>query len=196
MYISFVAVLLTANYPESVVDNLPKDMPLGVYYGWGSVDDGEVYKMVLSVGWNLYYKNTKKSMVSPYKNTKKSLLNPSKKLARTPRKVHCYSIQKLWKSPFQLGLTSYKNTKTEKVHGMSTKDVSSKTIQKCKKKKIFIVSPKVHQRTPQAHGKFIQENQKVHSRCIHRNNMYKINGVHGCIMKTHVHWFAYVLNEI
>lgn len=52
----------TANYPESVVDNLPKEMPLGVYYGWGSVDDGEVYKMVLSVGWNLYYKNTKKSM--------------------------------------------------------------------------------------------------------------------------------------
>lgn len=91
MYISSVAVLLTANYPESVVDNLPKEMPLGVYYGWGSVDDGEVYKMVLSVGWNLYYKNTKKSMVSPYKNTKKSLLNPSKKLARTPKtktKVH------------------------------------------------------------------------------------------------------------
>lgn len=70
MYISSVAVLLTANYPESVVDNLPKDMPLGVYYGWGSVDEGEVYKMVLSVGWNLYYKNTKKSMVSSYKNTK------------------------------------------------------------------------------------------------------------------------------
>ncbi|XP_062600898.1 riboflavin kinase-like [Saccostrea cucullata] len=52
----------TANFPESVVEELPPGMPLGVYYGWGNVDDGEVYKMVLSVGWNLYYKNTKKSM--------------------------------------------------------------------------------------------------------------------------------------
>lgn len=82
MYISYVAVLLPANYPESVVDNLPKEMPLGVYYGWGSVDDGEVYKMVLSVGWNLYYKNTKKSMVSQYKKTLKS---PWKVHTKTPK---------------------------------------------------------------------------------------------------------------
>ena len=54
----------SANYPEDVVEGLPQELPLGVYYGWGNVDDGEVYKMVLSVGWNLYYKNTKKSMVS------------------------------------------------------------------------------------------------------------------------------------
>lgn len=85
MYISSVAVLLTANYPENVVDNLPKEMPLGVYYGWGSVDDGEVYKMVLSVGWNLYYKNTKKSMVSPYKKTLKS-----------PWKVHTKTLKSPW----------------------------------------------------------------------------------------------------
>lgn len=83
--ISSVAVLLTANYPESVVDNLPKEMPLGVYYGWGSVDDGEVYKMVLSVGWNLYYKNTKKSMVSQYKKTLKS-----------PWKVHTKTLKSPW----------------------------------------------------------------------------------------------------
>lgn len=85
MYISSVAVLLTANYPENVVDNLPKEMPLGVYYGWGSVDDGEVYKMVLSVGWNLYYKNTKKSMVSQYKKTLKS-----------PWKVHTKTLKIPW----------------------------------------------------------------------------------------------------
>nr|XP_034322349.1 riboflavin kinase-like [Crassostrea gigas] len=76
---------MSTNYPESVVDNLPKDMPLGVYYGWGSVDDGEVYKMTLSVGWNLYYKNTKslckKCMITPNKNTK-------------TEKVHGNSIQK------------------------------------------------------------------------------------------------------
>lgn len=97
MYISSVAVLLTANYPESVVDNLPKDMPLGVYYGWGSVDEGEVYKMVLSVGWNLYYKNTKKSMVSSYKKHKKV----HGKSIQENLKVHGNSIQKHknWKSP-------------------------------------------------------------------------------------------------
>lgn len=64
MYIFYVVVLFLVNYLESVVDNLFKEMFLGVYYGWGSVDDGEVYKMVLSVGWNLYYKNIKKFMVS------------------------------------------------------------------------------------------------------------------------------------
>uniref|UniRef100_A0A8W8NWG4 riboflavin kinase n=1 Tax=Magallana gigas TaxID=29159 RepID=A0A8W8NWG4_MAGGI len=65
---------MSTNYPESVVDNLPKDMPLGVYYGWGSVDDGEVYKMTLSVGWNLYYKNTKSLWsLSPFKNATKSM---------------------------------------------------------------------------------------------------------------------------
>lgn len=107
MYISSVAVLLTANYPENVVDNLPKEMPLGVYYGWGSVDDGEVYKMVLSVGWNLYYKNTKKSMVSPYKKTtKKSMEGPYKNTKKSmvipyknTKNVHYRSIQKHQKRP-------------------------------------------------------------------------------------------------
>ncbi|CAC5368974.1 RFK [Mytilus coruscus] len=52
----------TANFPENVVENLPKDLPGGVYYGWANVDNGEVLKMVLSIGWNPYYHNTKKSM--------------------------------------------------------------------------------------------------------------------------------------
>ena len=52
----------TANFPENVVECLPKDFPAGVYYGWANVDNGEVHKMVLSIGWNPYYNNTKKSM--------------------------------------------------------------------------------------------------------------------------------------
>uniref|UniRef100_H2ZGQ1 Riboflavin kinase n=1 Tax=Ciona savignyi TaxID=51511 RepID=H2ZGQ1_CIOSA len=52
----------TANFSESVVDNLPKDLPTGIYYGWAQVNTGEVHKMVLSVGWNPFYKNEKKSM--------------------------------------------------------------------------------------------------------------------------------------
>ncbi|XP_014396715.1 PREDICTED: riboflavin kinase [Myotis brandtii] len=52
----------TANFPEQVVDNLPADVSTGIYYGWASVGTGEVHKMVVSIGWNPYYKNTKKSM--------------------------------------------------------------------------------------------------------------------------------------
>lgn len=52
----------TANFPEQVVDNLPADVSTGIYYGWASVGSGEVHKMVVSIGWNPYYKNVKKSM--------------------------------------------------------------------------------------------------------------------------------------
>ena len=58
----------SANFPPNVVDRLPADIEGGVYCGWASVDNGPVYKMVLSIGWNPYYHNTKKSMViMPYK---------------------------------------------------------------------------------------------------------------------------------
>jgi FAD synthase len=52
-----------ANYPEEVINRLPEGLDTGVYYGWASLDGTEVYKMVLSVGWNPFFKNTKKSMV-------------------------------------------------------------------------------------------------------------------------------------
>ncbi|XP_071451164.1 riboflavin kinase [Hetaerina americana] len=52
----------TANYPEDIVDSLPQMLNTGVYYGWANVDGGQVYKMVMSIGWNPFYKNTKKSM--------------------------------------------------------------------------------------------------------------------------------------
>ncbi|XP_022085388.1 riboflavin kinase-like isoform X2 [Acanthaster planci] len=52
----------TANYPDDVVKHLPSELTTGVYCGWASVDHGDVHKMVLSLGWNPYYQNTKKSM--------------------------------------------------------------------------------------------------------------------------------------
>ncbi|KAJ7394189.1 hypothetical protein OS493_003870 [Desmophyllum pertusum] len=52
----------TANFPVNVVDNLPEAISTGIYYGWASVDRGPVYKMVMSIGWNPFYNNTKKSM--------------------------------------------------------------------------------------------------------------------------------------
>ncbi|XP_028399420.1 riboflavin kinase-like [Dendronephthya gigantea] len=52
----------TANYPEDVINSLPESLNTGVYYGWASLNGDQVYKMVLSVGWNPFFKNTKKSM--------------------------------------------------------------------------------------------------------------------------------------
>lgn len=52
----------TANFPDSVVEHLPADISTGIYYGWACVGGGDIHKMVMSIGWNPYYKNTKKSM--------------------------------------------------------------------------------------------------------------------------------------
>lgn len=62
--LSFLSPSYPANFPDSVVDNLPADISTGIYYGWACIGNGDVYKMVMSIGWNPYYKNTKKSMVS------------------------------------------------------------------------------------------------------------------------------------
>ncbi|KAJ8930535.1 hypothetical protein NQ314_016648 [Rhamnusium bicolor] len=50
----------TANFPEEVVNKLPAIIQTGIYYGYASVDKGDVYKMVMSIGWNPFYKNLKK----------------------------------------------------------------------------------------------------------------------------------------
>ncbi|XP_014275690.1 riboflavin kinase [Halyomorpha halys] len=52
----------TANFPSDVVKNLPDDLETGIYFGWAKVNSGPVYKMVMSVGWNPFYKNTEKTM--------------------------------------------------------------------------------------------------------------------------------------
>ncbi|KAK3609980.1 hypothetical protein CHS0354_011822 [Potamilus streckersoni] len=52
----------TANFPQDVVDKLPEEIGEGVYFGWARVNSKPVYKMVMSIGWNPYYKNKKKSM--------------------------------------------------------------------------------------------------------------------------------------
>ena len=58
------SLLPSANYPESVVEGLPPALESGVYYGWARVEQGPVYKMVMSVGWNPQFQNEKRSMVS------------------------------------------------------------------------------------------------------------------------------------
>lgn len=46
-----------------VVQNLPSQLETGVYYGFASIDNGDVHKMVMSIGWNPFYENKHKSMV-------------------------------------------------------------------------------------------------------------------------------------
>ncbi|CAG9864243.1 unnamed protein product [Phyllotreta striolata] len=52
----------TANLPPEVVNELPDDFGTGVYYGLARVAGDKVRKMVMSIGWNPYFKNEKKSM--------------------------------------------------------------------------------------------------------------------------------------
>ena len=52
----------TANFSEEVIDNLPQELVGGIYFGFAKVDDGPVYDMVMSVGWNPFYKNEKRAM--------------------------------------------------------------------------------------------------------------------------------------
>jgi len=52
----------TANMSDQVVSGLPETLPCGVYYGFASVDNGPVFRMVTSVGWNPHFNNTKKTI--------------------------------------------------------------------------------------------------------------------------------------
>ena len=45
------------------MNDLPEEIDTGVYYGWAKLDSGPVHKMVMSIGWNPYFRNVKKSMV-------------------------------------------------------------------------------------------------------------------------------------
>ncbi|KAJ3219615.1 riboflavin kinase [Dinochytrium kinnereticum] len=52
----------TANLPEAVAEDAGKIMETGIYYGWASVGkETEIWPMVMSFGWNPYYKNEKRS---------------------------------------------------------------------------------------------------------------------------------------
>eukprot|EP00741_Cyanophora_paradoxa_P014727 tig00020816_g14205.t1 len=55
----------TANLPYESFKDVIHDQQAGVYFGWASVNGGEVLKTVLSIGWNPYFKNTQKT-VEPY----------------------------------------------------------------------------------------------------------------------------------
>jgi len=59
----FINCTFIANFNRDVIKVLPENFNTGVYYGWAQVDQSPVYMMVMSVGWNPFYKNIEKSMV-------------------------------------------------------------------------------------------------------------------------------------
>lgn len=53
----------TANFSREIIKELPENICTGVYYGWAKVDNSPIIdKMVMSIGWNPFYKNKEKSM--------------------------------------------------------------------------------------------------------------------------------------
>ena len=54
----------TANFNEKVVDDLPKDLETGIYFGWTNLEGEAITrKAVVSIGYNPFYENKTKSVV-------------------------------------------------------------------------------------------------------------------------------------
>ncbi|KAI8078141.1 uncharacterized protein B0P05DRAFT_579444 [Gilbertella persicaria] len=53
----------TANLSDEAIDALVSGLETGVYYGWTQIGElkSQVYPMVMSLGWNPYFKNEKRS---------------------------------------------------------------------------------------------------------------------------------------
>ncbi|KAJ8663129.1 hypothetical protein O0I10_001306 [Lichtheimia ornata] len=53
----------TANLSDDAIEAMCTDFTSGIYYGWVQIGDksSEVYPMVMSLGWNPYYQNEKRS---------------------------------------------------------------------------------------------------------------------------------------
>ena len=52
----------TANFSEEIVEQLPQEYIEGVYFGWARVNNGGTFKMVMSIGKNPYFNNTRRTM--------------------------------------------------------------------------------------------------------------------------------------
>jgi len=57
---------ILANLSDEAIDALVSGLETGVYYGWTQIGElgSEVYPMVMSLGWNPYFKNERRSAVS------------------------------------------------------------------------------------------------------------------------------------
>ena len=53
-----------ANLPAENFSDVVSEYTSGVYFGWAGLSTRGIYKMVMSVGWNPYFGNTEKTVVS------------------------------------------------------------------------------------------------------------------------------------
>lgn len=62
--ILMVSNIFSANLSPEGYSALLSEHPTGVYFGWAGLSARGVYKMVMSIGWNPYFNNTEKAIVS------------------------------------------------------------------------------------------------------------------------------------
>lgn len=55
---------LPANLSTEGYSDLLSEYPAGVYFGWAGLSARGVFKMVMSIGWNPYFNNKEKAIVS------------------------------------------------------------------------------------------------------------------------------------
>lgn len=58
------SALVPANLSTEGYSDLLSENPSGVYFGWAGLAKRGVYKMVMSIGWNPYFNNSEKTIVS------------------------------------------------------------------------------------------------------------------------------------
>lgn len=58
-----------ANLSTEQFSTLLSEHPSGVYFGWAGLPTRGVFKMVMSIGWNPYFNNAEKTIVSVLKLT-------------------------------------------------------------------------------------------------------------------------------
>lgn len=56
--------IIAANLSAESYSDILSEHPSGVYFGWAGLSTKGVYKMVMSIGWNPYFDNTEKTIVS------------------------------------------------------------------------------------------------------------------------------------
>ncbi|TGZ61737.1 hypothetical protein CRM22_007811 [Opisthorchis felineus] len=65
----------TANLDASVVARLPSTIANGIYFGWARVEGYPVCKTVVSIGWNPFFRNITRSVVSLDQNSIQSQIS-------------------------------------------------------------------------------------------------------------------------
>lgn len=58
------SIFFSANLSPEGYSAILSEHPAGVYFGWAGLSGRGVYKMVMSIGWNPFFNNAEKTIVS------------------------------------------------------------------------------------------------------------------------------------